>query len=64
MITDQLFYYWSSSTTLLKLYTTLVRHHLEYAAPVWSQLLTNDFTAFRYAQICFKDVLQELRRWL
>ena len=27
------FYHWSSSPTLLKLYTTLVRPHLEYSAP-------------------------------
>ena len=38
------FYPWSSSPALLKLYTTLVRPHLEYAAPVWSPHFTKDHT--------------------
>ena len=36
------FYQWSNPEALSKLYTTLIRPHLEYAAPVWSPTLAKD----------------------
>ena len=36
------FYRWSDPEVLTKLYTTIVRPHLEYAAPVWSPELIKD----------------------
>ena len=44
------FYRWSSSPALLKLYTTLVRPHLEYAAPVWNPHLSKDIVTLRNVQ--------------
>ena len=36
------FYQWSDPEVLTKLYTTIVRPHLEYAVPVWSPELVKD----------------------
>ena len=54
------FYRWSSSPTLLKLYTTLVRPHLEYAAPVWNPHLAKDISTLKNVQkfalkVCYKS---------
>ena len=39
------FYNFSNTDTLVQLYTSLVRPHLEYACPVWVPHLTKDIQA-------------------
>ena len=36
------FYQWSEPRTLRQLYVSLIRPHLEYAAPVWDPYLSKD----------------------
>ena len=49
----QQFYRWSSSPTLLKLYVTLVRPHLEYSAE--STLYQRRINCQKCAEVCFKS---------
>ena len=44
------FYNFSNSDTLIQLYISLVRPHLEYASPVWSPHLTKDIQALERVQ--------------
>ena len=44
------FYQWSDPKVLIKLYTTMVRPHLEYAAPVWSPELIKDISKLKNVQ--------------
>ena len=44
------FYQWSDPKVLIKLYTTMVRPHLEYAAPVWSPELVKDISKLENVQ--------------
>jgi hypothetical protein len=44
------FYQWSDPEVLTKLYTTVVRPHLEYAAPVWSPELIKDISKLESVQ--------------
>ena len=44
------FYRWSNPEVLTKLYTTIVRPHLEYAAPVWSPELVKDICKLENVQ--------------
>ena len=38
----QQFYQWSDPEPLIKIYLSVIRPHLEYAAPVWSPDLIKD----------------------
>ena len=54
------FYCWSSSEALHKLYTSLIRPHMEYAAPVWSPHHSKDINKLEAVQkfalrMCSKD---------
>ena len=44
------FYNFSNTDTLVQLYTSLVRPHLEYACPVWAPHLTKDIQALESVQ--------------
>ena len=44
------FYNFSNTDTLVQLYTSLVRPHLEYACPVWAPHLTRDIQALESVQ--------------
>ena len=44
------FYQWSDPKVPIKLYTTMVRPHLEYAAPVWSPELIKDISKLENVQ--------------
>ena len=44
------FYSWSSQQTLLRLYTSLVRPHLEYATQVWNPYLMKDIQKLENVQ--------------
>ena len=44
------FYNFSNTDTLIQLYTSLVRPHLEYACPVWAPHLTKDIQALESVQ--------------
>ena len=44
------FYRWSDPEVLTKLYTTIVRPHLEYAAPVWSPEFVKDICKLENVQ--------------
>ena len=44
------FYNFSNSDTLIQLYTSLVRPHLEYACPVWSPHLAKDIQEIERVQ--------------
>ena len=43
-------YQWSDPETLLKIYLSVIRPHLEYAAPVWSPDLTKDVNRLEHVQ--------------
>ena len=44
------FYQWLDSEVLTKLYTTIVRPHLEYATPVWSPEFVKDISKLENVQ--------------
>ena len=55
-----LYRHWSSTDALYKLYISLIRPHLEYAAPVWSPYTSKDINKLEAVQkfalrMCLKD---------
>ena len=53
-------YQWSDPETLLKIYLSVIRPHLEYATPVWSPDLTKDVNRLEYVlkfalRVCTKE---------
>ena len=54
------FYQWSEPHALCQLYVSLIRPHLEYAAPIWDPCLSKDIQRIEAAQkfalrVCQKD---------
>ena len=53
-------YQWSDPETLLKIYLSVIRPHLEYAAPVWSPNLIKDVNKLEHVhmfalRVCTKE---------
>ncbi len=58
--TDGIIYQYSDSRSLLQLYISLIRPHLDYAAPVWDPHLQKDINSLESVQnvalkMCFKQ---------
>ena len=59
------FYHNANSDTLLQLYRSLVRPHLEYASPVWNPYLHKDTKLLENVRkVCSKNDHTEMRCWL
>ena len=56
----QRFYKHATSSTLLQLYKSFIRLHLEYWSVVWNPYLVCDIEALEKVQICFKSLFKEL----
>ena len=54
------FYKHSSSNTMLKLYSSYIRPHLEYAAAAWDPLLKKNIDLLEDTQVCFKGLHEVL----
>ena len=56
------FYRFADPSVMLKLYTSLVRPHMEYACAIWDPLLSKDILAFE--KICTESLSEEMENRL